>query len=146
MPRRLIAPVVIAALVALSSPVRSETSADPEIKFVIPLNLTQVSSDIGKVAVYCYITSPAITTRDGKLQNQVELPVSNGQLVTTVTVSVAAPSGSLDNPIGKPATYNCQITGFSTSMQRWDVFNVASATPAFRLSPTPQPLSSNFTW
>lgn len=144
MPRRLVAPAVIFSLMVLARP--AESQADPEIRFVVPLNLTQVSSDISRIAVWCYITSTAIKTQDGRLQKQVEVSISGGQLATTVTVSVAAPSASLDNPIGKPASYNCSITGFSTSLQRWDVFNATSAVPAFRLSPTPQPLSGNFTW
>lgn len=147
MTRRLCTAVLVTCLVTAARSATAQTTTDPEIKFTMPLNLTQISSDISKVAVWCYITSQGvITTRDGRLQAQVELPVSGGQLVTTVTVSVAAPSASLSDPIGKPATYSCSLSGYSTSLQRWDLFNATSTVAAFRLSPTPQPITGSFTW
>jgi hypothetical protein len=119
--------------------------AQSDVTFKVPLNLTQVSSDIAKVAVYCQITSTAIVSnRMGKLSAQQEIPVSGGQLVTTVTVVVAV--SGLDNPVGKTATYECMLSGFSTSMQLWQAFNSASTVPAFRLTPTPGGLSGTFAW
>ena len=118
--------------------------AQSDVTFKVPLNLTQVSSDIAKVAVYCSISSIAIVNRAAKLGAQQEIPVSGGQLVTTVTVVV--PVSGLDNPVGKTATYECLLSGFSTSLQQWQPFNSASAVPAFRLTPTPAGLSGTFNW
>ena len=146
MQTRCVVLAVASCVLFAATPANAQTTTDPQITFHVPLNLTQVSSDITKVAVWCVIESTVITTRDRKLQAQVELPISGGQLVTTVTVNVAAPSASLLDPINKPAQYGCTLSGFSASLQRWGAFNAASPDLPFRLSPTPQTLTGSFNW
>jgi len=141
---RIVVVALTACLVAAPNLVVAQTTTGSDVTFKVPLNLTQVSSDIAKVAVWCVISSTAITTRDGKLSKQEDLPVSGGQLVTTATVVVAV--SGLDNPVGKVAGYECRLSGFSTSLQRWDVFSETQTVPAFRLSPTPAVLQGSFVW
>ena len=141
---RIVVVALTACLVAAPNLVVAQTTTGSDVTFKVPLNLTQVSSDIAKVALWCVISSTAITTRDGKLFKQEELPVSGGQLVTTATVVVAV--SGLYNPVGKVAGYECRLSGFSTSLQRWDVFSETQTVPAFRLSPTPGVLQGSFVW
>ena len=149
---RTLAMIVTACLLAApDSSVAQATSGD--VTFRLPLNLTQMSPDIAKIAVFCVIQSDAIppsrpgargASTMGELSRQEELAVSGGQLVATATVVV--PVSGLDNPVGKTATYVCGITGFSTLLQHWDMFAEAHETAAFRLSPTPQRITGSFTW
>jgi hypothetical protein len=124
----------------------STGKGDPVISFDVPVKLSNVMSDISKVAVWCRITSSAIIGPRGGayLQAQVEVPVTAGQVDTTVRVDVVATN--LDTPAGKSATYVCALSGYSTARQTWDVFSDTHALPAFRLSPTPAPLSGSFVW
>jgi hypothetical protein len=129
------------------------TSGD--VTFELPLNLTQVDSDIMKVEVKCFITSEAITPHsaaglvyggDGRvLGGMVELPVDGGQLVTTAQIVVPT-NNRLVDPIGKSATYACQIRGYSIGQQNWGEFSETHSIPAFRLTPTPEVLTGTFTW
>jgi hypothetical protein len=146
---RIFVAVVTTCLLVISSSSGAQTSS-ADVTFRLPLNLTQLSSDIAKIAVFCRITSDAIPPSGatgkagGKLSKQEEFPVSGGQLVTTAVVIV--PVSGLDNPIGKTANYECLISGFSTSLQQWSRFEEASTTPAFKLSPTPPQMTGSFIW
>jgi hypothetical protein len=121
-----------------------------DVTFQVPVNLTRLSADLTKVAVYCEITSAALprvaSLSVGRAQKQVELTPSGGQLVQTV--SVVVPISSLDTSNGKTsADYKCTLSGFSQSLQRWSLFEDSQTVPAvFRLSPTPPSISANFTW
>jgi hypothetical protein len=117
-----------------------------DVTFTVPLNITQLSPDITKVAVYCRITGPAITTRSGNIGAQVELVPQGGQVVTTATVVVTWPLTDMTDPTGTQANYDCLLSGFSNSLQRWDRFYEEQATPVFRLKPTPPALTGTFTW
>jgi len=151
MTSRLLAAIATASLLATATTSAAQT-ASGDVTFELPLSLTQMSSDITKVQVTCSIASEAIppNTRmpdgklEGRLANQIELPVTGGQLVTTAVVVIG--TGSLNDPIGKSATYECSITGFSESLQRWSWFAENADVPAFRLTPTPGRLSGTFTW
>ena len=112
--------------------------------FKLPLNLTQLPPDIIKVAVWCKITSTAVTARIGYLQKQEEFVPTGGQVVTTANVAV--PTTELLDPLGKQANYLCTLTGFSNSLQRWDLFREDHPSPVFRLKPTPADMSGTFTW
>lgn len=118
-----------------------------DVTFTMPLNLTNLSPDIGKVQVTCTITSPAIPSSQGgnpRLSGRRLIVVSGGQVVMTATVVVTVTS--LTNPIGQNATYGCTLSGWSTSLQTWGVFDPAATTPAFRLSPAPVALTGSFAW
>ena len=139
-----------AGLLSVPQPGVAQTTSG-DVTFEWPLNLTEMSPDITKIQVFCIITSDAIpedrprakgATRT--LKAEVELAVAAGQLVTTSRVVI--PTGNLDNPIGKTASYECSISGFSKLLQRWSFFSEGDPTPAFRLTPTPQRASGSFVW
>lgn len=121
-----------------------------DVTFQVPLNLTRLSADLTKVAVYCEITSNALpivaALGTGRAQKQVELTPSAGQLVQTV--SVVVPITTLDTSNGKTAAdYKCTLSGFSQSLQRWSPFGDSqSLAVQFRLSPAPPAMTGNFTW
>jgi len=92
------------------------------------------------------ITGPAITSRTGNIGAQVEIVPQAGQVVTTATVVVPWPPTDLTNPAGTQASYSCSLSGFSNSLQRWDIFREDHPTPVFRLKPTPTELTGTFVW
>ena len=132
----------------------SAQSSDVTIR--VPLNLTQLGPDISRVRVLCTIRSSVvmvaqITDRYGNVvagpMGDREVPVSGGQAVATLDIAVPIPPTSFTGPsVGENATYECTLTGFSSSGNRWDAFNATHANPAFRLSPTPGRITANFTW
>lgn len=130
-----------------------------DVTFEAPINLTRMWGEITKVAVWCTISSEVlIGTRTKKLSAQLELPVSAGQLVTTARVVVPVPTTAFTDPTmaitsgptGKPASYQCSLSGFSTLPTNygggWHQFSADSTNPAFRLSPTPASLTGSFVW
>ena len=142
---RLISATVAACL--LVTPLPCSGQASYELTFKVPLNLTQISPSISKVAVSCIISSPAIISNArGQLGKQEELSMTGtgGQLVRDVNVVILA--SGLDNPVGKAATYSCTLSGFSTVAGRWDVFSATATIAEFRVTATPLPLEGNFPW
>jgi hypothetical protein len=147
---RLIATMTAAGLLVHTGSVAAQ-SPQSAITFTVPVNLTQLSPDIAKVSVTCSIGSSAIPNdlqgNAVRLQKTMEFPVSGGQLVTTATVVVAVPP--LDNPVGKSATYDCDIMGFSTLRQQWHNFDTAfdiSGLYMFVVSPKPSRITGSFVW
>lgn len=86
-----------------------------------------------------------VGTRNKQLQAQLELPVAAGQLVTTARVVVSVPTTAFTHPTGaitgsptgKPATYQCSLSGFSmlpaTNGGGWNVFSADSTNPALAI-------------
>lgn len=147
MKMRIASLVTAGLLVVAGGAIRpAEAQAVGDVTFTVPLNITQMSPDITKVAVWCRITGPAIHTRSGNIQAQVELVPQAGQVVTTATVVVAWVNTDMTDPTGTQASYTCSLSGFSNSLQRWDIFREDHPTPAFRLKPTPTELTGTFVW
>lgn len=151
--------VVFAIWMVLLSSVVHAQSIPGDVTFDLPLNLTKLWGEITKVAVWCKISSEALVgTRDKQLNTQLELPVAAGQLVTTAHVVVSVPTTAFTDPTGaitgsptgKPATYQCSLSGFSmlptTKGGGWNPFSADSTNPAFRLTPTPSPITGSFVW
>jgi len=122
-----------------------------DVTFQVPLNLTRLSSDLAKVAVYCEVTSAALPASAGQLSGggrvskQVELVPSNAQLVQTVSVVVPIPT--LDTSKGTSANYRCTLSGFSQSMQQWGRFgDLQTVATVFRLTPAPADITGMFNW
>jgi len=158
MTRPIDAATLTACLLLAPAPLLAQTT-NSDVTFKVPLNLTNVAADIGKVRVLCVITSDALTTAIGPIPplssvpannasaNQQEWPVTSGQVATTATVVVPVPAtGLVADAVGKTANYACFLGGFSTSLQRWDVFDAAHTVPEFRLTPSPPLLQGSFTW
>jgi hypothetical protein len=123
-----------------------------DVTFAVPVNLTKLSPSISKITVYCFIDSGALPQLSGqqnalrRVQNQVEITVSGGQVVQTVNVVV--PVGSLDLSKGTSATYACKLSGYSDRTKITLQFsdNPPATQSEFRVSPTPSDLNGTFNW
>jgi hypothetical protein len=117
------------------------TSAD--VTFVVPLNLTNLASDISKVRVRCYIYSWGFTT-DSRV-GEMELAVLQRQVVTTANVVVLIPPGAFGpNPTLRDplvdktrADYECHLSLYSPATG----WNATSG-----LQPVPRAAIGNFAW
>lgn len=159
MTSRLVAMTAAAFLFAM--PASGVAQSQTSVTFAMPLNLTNLSVDIAKVRVECHISSSALVAiqplavnvglASGATQvmvsTHVDYPVSGGQLVMLNPGATVAFAGIyVNNPTGQTATYVCNLTGFSTRLQTWDLFSATATTSAYRLSPTPVQLTGTFTW
>ncbi len=77
--------------------------------------------------------------------NRDDLPVVSGKVVGTMRIVYALATEWFVNPIGQSANYSCGLVGYSTSLQRWDVFSATSTIPAFKLNPEPV-FTGTFVW
>ncbi len=144
MKSQLVLAVLTIGLLAAPASSAAQT-VQTEVTLKVPLNLTQLGPDVAKVSLGCAITSAAITTNANHNVVMIqEVPVSGGQLVTTVAF-VFVFTG-LDNPVGKSAAIVCDISGFSTSQQAWLQFGENAANPAFRTKPSVSFLDASFVW
>lgn len=120
-----------------------------DVTFKVPLNLTKLSTDIAKVRVSCRLQSTVLTTinAEGQQTNSMsvttEIPVSNGQVVTTATVVLS--NFSLTNPAGATASYQCSLMGFDRTGNGSN-FSESHPDPKYRLTPAPAPLAGTFMW
>jgi hypothetical protein len=135
-------------LLVLSPPAAAQNRPG-DITFTMPVNLTHLFSDITVVRLRCSVDSTAILVNRspatakspagtiGFVANvSGDVPVSDGQVVTTLTTTVSV-AGVLDNPSGQTAHYHCELEGASTSLQRWGTFNQHfQDTPYFKLTPS----------
>ena len=126
-----------------------------DVTFEVPVNLTRLSSYISKVAVTCQFGKtivPNIETEGtagvrGVLYKLVELPVSAGQIVTTVPVVVTVPSTTDFKP-GQSLMYQCALTALSSEPRvgsYWQPFDPKNGT-SLTVSPTPLPITGKFVW
>jgi hypothetical protein len=125
------------------------SGAGTSVTLVLPVNLTQLSSDLERVRLRCGVASGALTWPSSTLEQiefKDEVPAFGGQLVTTMKVMVLIPVEYLKDPIGKTADYFCSIEGFSRSLQRWGAFSETSTVPALLLKPAPSVIQGTFTW
>lgn len=120
-----------------------------EVTFKVPLNLTKLSTDIAKVRVSCRLQSTALVAVNSSGQQAhdmvvgIDVPVSNGQVVTTATVVFS--NFTLTNPGGATATYQCTLMGLDNTGSGSN-FSETNPDPKFRLTPTPAPLTGTFAW
>lgn len=137
------------------------SSAPYDVTFEVPLNLTRLSPLITQIDVTCTITSKAViasasgiaattsarsTTTTG-LSQSVKLSVAQGRVVDRANVVVPIPASRLQDPTGKTANYACKLTAYAPSSKAgWGVLEEKSADPAFRLAPTPKPITGSFVW
>jgi hypothetical protein len=142
--------ILTSCLLALPNAGAAQSPAG-DVTLQVPLNLTQLSTDIAKILIRCSITSSALRVTEPKtgqvgttLSNRIEVPVTGGRLVTTAKI-VFSPQTLVD-PTGKSANYQCDLIGFSNSQQNWSPFSDSAPIAAFRLSPTPAPLAGSFVW
>jgi hypothetical protein len=123
--------LVLSATLLVASTIATAQTNPGDIAFTVPVNVTQLFPDIAKIRVTCGVESEAITLgrrevkgvlEPGRVSNAVELPVSGGQVVTSVNIVVSV-AGVLENPTGKTARYVCSLDGYSSAQQTWKPFN-----------------------
>ena len=113
------------------------------VTFSVPVNLSQLSPDLTNVNVRCTIQSAALS---GGSAFSIAFLTHNGsgRLVTTATVRVSI--STLDISAGANATYTCSLTGQLKSGGGQQGFSANATVSAFRLSPTPAPITGSFSW
>lgn len=157
--KRIVGAVATAWMIGTPTPAASQTIATA-ITFTLPLNLTQLSSDLEKVRFICAIGESSVfkypplllqSTSSGNFDNwfaKQDLPVVAGQLVATMSVvHPIAPEWFVGNPSGQTADYTCFLMGFSRSRQTWGAFSETTTDPTYLLKPAPQgPMQGTFKW
>lgn len=139
---------LVICLVAAHAPVVAQV-AGGDVTFKVPLNLTKLSTDITKVSVRCRLDSNALVGIDAlgqqthSLSVTTEVPVSNGQVVTTL--SMVFSKFTLVNPTGATASYGCNLMG-TDKTGAVSSFTDSNPLPQFRVTPTPRDLAGTFTW
>ena len=127
------------------------------ITFNLQLNMTNLSPDLERVRLACFIQSPAyswqIPTNSGTpgawaaMLPGAEIYADQGKAVGTLSVQFPIATAYLaPDAVGKQATYGCMLIGYSSSLQRWDTLGSQQTTPAFRVSTTAAPMTGTFVW
>lgn len=131
------------------------------LTFDVPLNLTRLDPLISQVDVTCRVTIASLDRslrgpNPGQIGGHVVRPVANQRIVETVNVTLTFTRAQIDAMTGQTVSYDCGLTGYSVGMGTmryrspsptgWNRFDANHDNPAFRLSPTPVPLTGSFTW
>jgi len=139
------------AILAVAAPAGAQ-QAPVEVTFAVPLNLTRLPSNISKVRVRCELNSGAFAdgantalTRPYQRTVQLEIPVSQGDVVQTAQLVITLQPGELDNPSGKQATYECDLRAFNSTIQAWMTFDSRAGSHVV-LTPAPAPIAGAFVW
>ena len=147
MASRLSLATLVACLVAAPDVVFAQVPAG-DVTLKVPLNLTKLSADLVKIRVSCQLQSTALRALDAQGQETqrimvtTEVPVSNGQVVTTLTFVFS--KFTLINPAGVSASYSC----FPNGTDRTGLSGPLTDTqpPQFRVTPSLGSLNGTFTW
>ena len=150
------------ALVVLAIMSPSRLSAQTMITFEWPVNLTKLSPEVQKVRMSCLLLSAALVPGSPGLPSTTdrfpglgsvtpppvigtdELPVVGGQVVSTFRVVFVFPAGTLNQPVGTPARYYCELLAVNGA-------NVSAFvdTPGVWNSlkpPVPSAMAAQFVW
>jgi hypothetical protein len=148
MAARLSLVILVACLVAAPDVAVAQIPGG-DVTLKVPLNLTKLSTDLVKVRVFCGLQSAAIKaiTAEGRETNYISVlidaPVSNGQVVTTLTFVFS--KFTLVNPSGITASYRCNLAGIDKAGQA-ALLTATHDLPQFRVTPTADDLTGTFTW
>ena len=113
-----------------------------EFTFQVPLNLVNLGSDFAEVAVQC-----TLSRYQDHYLGETAIPVTGGQVVTTVNVVVSVPSSAVPNTLtGQSANYSCVLKARSKSGQ-WTTYNGVATQRSLGLvlAPDPSPISGTIT-
>jgi hypothetical protein len=141
------------AVIALSMPASLAAQATAQVNIAVPVNVKQVGPDVGKLKVTCTLVSDAftssttgvITTATTKsVEKTQEVSITGGMAMITAALSFSV--DGMDNPVGKQATIDCALAGWSTSGQGWVPFDPGSQYPSFRSTAQIPHLTSSFVW
>jgi hypothetical protein len=119
-----------------------QTSND--VTFTVPLNLTQLSPFVEKIAVVCRLGVDNFKIAFG---NRIEIPVTAGQVVKPASVLVSVPSDQFKP--GQSIDYDCSLSAFvaeSAKYEGWYPFGTSTPQGSLKVSPIPSPLTGSFMW
>ena len=143
------------AAVAVVAPASAQ-QGPIEVAFELPLNLTRLASHIPKVRVQCELRSNAIIESLSVPGSQalrrvveVEIPVTQGEVVQTTRLVITLQPQELNNPSGKSATYECLLRAFDSPHQVWTYFGgygSGTASSTVILTPAPAAITGTFVW
>jgi hypothetical protein len=148
---RMVGAATAAWTLGTASPLAAQTMATT-ITFSVPVNLTQLSPDLERVRLICMIMpSEVLKYPTGFGNNMEQLPrdemwVTGGQVVNTMRVVFPIATEWLVNAVGKTANYQCQLMGYSKSLQQWGPFSETSSVPTFFLKGLPNAIGGEFVW
>lgn len=126
--------------------VGAEKTIPGDVTFEVPIKLTRLSPYLSKVAVTCKFGLRG--ELDQGLSNRVEIPVSAGQIDTTVRVVIAVPATSRFKP-GQSLNYECTLSALSLDPKAgsgWQPLSQKAINTSLQVSPTPVPITGTFTW
>lgn len=134
-------------LVAIAAP--RSISAQTMITLEVPVNVTKLAPEVQKIRVMCNLNSEAIVPATAGGVPSVtaldEVPVVGGQVVSTLRVVFTFPAGSLKEPIGKSARYECSLGGVTPNGTGGFSDQIASTLPLY-MKPPPPVIAGNFVW
>jgi hypothetical protein len=137
--------VVISAIGLFALHGAASAQSTNDVTFRVPINLTQLSPEIGSVIVNCAISSKALPGWR-EVFGGAELPVVDGRIAATATVVVQVPALDLSSSPPPSAGYRCEIKGKIKDTTRVGDFRHDAQDAAFRVSPTPARLQGGFSW
>ena len=150
---RFVAGTVLILGLCAPGPAAAQTTFETSVTFLVPVNLTQLSPDLEKVKLTCTILFDQwLNTYYKPNPAGVPMPegettvISGGKVNTTLRAEVFIVSGSLENAPGHESSYQCNLMGYSKSLQRWDFFSETATDAAFRLKPKPGPINGTLVW
>jgi hypothetical protein len=136
-------PLLLGALAITLTLVARAQSTSADVTFAVPLNLTNLASDITKVRVTCSMEYGRMALGSAQpvvRKGEVEIPVTARQVVTTAHVVVMIPATAvLPNTVGQMQPYECWLEAFSAAIG-WGLFGDQDMTGSFR---TTQPVTES---
>jgi hypothetical protein len=122
------------------------TAAD--VTFAVPLNLTNLSTDVTKVRVWCWFIYGTYQNQSARRSGELEIPVTARQVVTTAQVVVLLPAIS-PSSVGQSQNYTCELSLYSPSLG-WSggsQFSSTEQSGSFKTTqPVPSRNSGQFQW
>ena len=134
---------ILVATLAVTLSASQSLGAQTMVTFEMPVKLTQLSPDVVKVGLMCTIKSDAIVPTFTGTTAHDEVSAVGGQVVTTLRVVITFPQGSLQAPVGKTASYSCNLTARTTN--GLGGFTEDPKYIAY-LKPNPPPVEGTFVW
>ena len=114
------------------------------VTFNVPLNLTQLSPYVMKVAVACRL---GVNDFNIAVGDKIEIPVTAGQVVTNASVHVPVPPDQFKP--GQSIDYDCRLSAYvaeSAKSEGWFPFGTSTQKGSLIVSPIPSPLTGTFAW
>jgi hypothetical protein len=119
----------------VAAPVYAQSTA-ADVTFAVPLNLTNLASDITKARVRCWFMYGIYQNQNAIRVGEQEIPVTARQVVTTAQVVVMLPATAIvAGTAGQSQPYTCELSLYSAAIG-WSGgnFNSDAASASFRMT------------